>query len=430
MIFTRLSKASSTSSALALAMILGATGTAATVALEQPAFAQKKKKKDDKADAKKYSDGFVAVYQPISEQVNGGAPDWNAIATQRPAIVAAVETDDDRMVAGNLIYSIGTNLENRALQQEGVELMLASGKVAPESLGQYNLLAGQLAYNADEFAKARTYLMKAVELGATQSQPEGLIAESYFTEENYKAGLDYLATSIAAREAAGEEVNEQWVRRGLQMAYNNQMKAELNQFAQLFIKHFPNQQNWGEVVAITAYGGGWQNPEILDLMRLARDADALRDERMYADYIDSADYRRLPGEVAAVINEGYTKGTLKRTDSYVSEIFGMATDRAATDRADLKGLLTGARGASDLRTVMTGADLALSYGDYAAAEALYTKALGLAGVDSNLANTRLGIAQLEQGKSAEALASFKAVQGQRAAIAQLWAIYAEQQGGM
>ena len=165
-------------------------------------------------------------------------------------------------------------------------------------------------------------------------------------------------------------------------------------------------------------------------MRLARDADALRDERMYADYIDSADYRRLPGEVAAVINEGYTKGTLKRTDTYVSEIFGMATDRAKTDRADLSGILTGARGASDLRTVMTGADLALSYGDYAAAEMLYTKALGLAGVNSDLARTRLGIAQLEQGKSAEAIESFNAVAGQRAAIAKLWAIYAEQQGGM
>ena len=429
MIFTRLSKASSTSSALALAMILGATGTAATVALEQPAFAQKKKK-DDKADAKKYSDGFIAVYQPIAAQVNGDAPDWTAIAAQRPAVVAAVETDDDRMIAGNLIYSMGSNLENRELQLEGVELMLASGKVAPESLGQYNLLAGQLAYNFDQYPKARTYLMKAVELGAIESQPEGLIAESYFSEENYKAGLDYLASAIAAREAAGEPVNEQWVRRGLQMSYNNQMKAELNDFAQLFIKHFPTQQNWGEVVAITAYGGGWQNPEILDLMRLARDADALRDERMYADYIDSADYRRLPGEVAAVINEGYTKGTLKRTDTYVSEIFGMATDRAKTDRADLSGILTGARGASDLRTVMTGADLALSYGDYAAAESLYTKALGLGGVNSDLAHTRLGIAQLEQGKSAEAIESFNAVAGQRAAIAKLWAIYAEQQGGM
>ena len=429
MIFTRLSKASRPSSALALALVLAATGTAGAIALEQPAYAQKKKKDEEKPAAKNYSKEFIAIYQPVANLVNGEAPDWTAISAQLPTVKGAVQTDDDRMVAGNLIYSVGTKTQSRALQLEGAEMMLASGKVPAENQGQYNLLAGQLAYNEQQYAKSRTFLMKAIELGYVESEPQGLVAESYFSEENYAAGLAYLRDAIATKEAAGEEVNEQWVRRGLQMAYNNKLATELGEFSLLFAKHFPSSENWGEVIAITAYGGGWQNAEILDLVRLARSAGAMRDERMYADYIDSADYRRLPGEVLAIIDEGYAAGTLSKTDSYVAEIRGLAADRAKADRGELAGILGSAKGSSDLRTVMTGGDLALSYNDYAAAEVLYAKALGMAGVDKGLAQTRLGIAQLKQGKAAEAEATFNAVEGPRATIARLWATYAAQQGG-
>ena len=429
MIFTRLSKATSPSSALALALVLAATGTAGVFALEQPALAQKKKKDEAKPAAKNFSKEFVAVYQPVADTVNGEGADWAGAAAQIPTIKAAVQTDDDRMVAGNLIYSIGTNTQNRALQLEGAELMLASGKVPAENQGQYNLLAGQLAYNEKQYAKSRTYLLKAIELGYLESEPEGLVAESYFSEDNFAAGLKYLRDAIAAKEAAGQPVNEQWVRRGLQMAYNNKLPTELGEFSLLFAKHFPSSENWGEVIAITAYGGGWKNPEILDLVRLARSANAMRDERMYADYIDSADYRRLPGEVLAVIDEGYAAGTLSKTDSYVAEVRSMAADRAKADRAELSGLLNSAKGSSDVKSVMSGGDLALGYGDYAAAEVLYAKALGMPGVETGVARTRLGIAQLKQGKASEAEATFNAVEGPRSTIARLWATYAAQQGG-
>ena len=44
-----------------------------------------------------------------------------------------------------------------------------------------------------------------------------------------------------------------------------------------------------------------------------------------------------------------------------------------------------------------------------------------------MALTRLGIAQFDQGKFAEAEATFNEVEGPRDAIANLWAIYAAQQ---
>ena len=80
-------------------------------------------------------------------------------------------------------------------------------------------------------------------------------------------------------------------------------------------------------------------------------------------------------------------------------------------------------------TVSGAADAFLSYGDAAKAESLYAIALNKSGVDANRVLTRLGIAQVDQGKSAEALATLAKVQGPRKPIAQLWSAYASQKSG-
>ena len=75
---------------------------------------------------------------------------------------------------------------------------------------------------------------------------------------------------------------------------------------------------------------------------------------------------------------------------------------------------------------MAAADTLLSYGKAADAEPLYAKALTMPGANTGLVLTRLGIAQLDQGKLADAQASFAKVQGVRQPIANLWALYATQ----
>ena len=71
----------------------------------------------------------------------------------------------------------------------------------------------------------------------------------------------------------------------------------------------------------------------------------------------------------------------------------------------------------------------LNYQQPAKDEEFYTIALSKPGVDTQRVLTRLGIAQLDQGKVAEAKATFAKVTGPRQQIAQLWTIYAGQKGG-
>ena len=55
--------------------------------------------------------------------------------------------------------------------------------------------------------------------------------------------------------------------------------------------------------------------------------------------------------------------------------------------------------------------------------------MGKPGVDQNRVLTRLGIAQIDQGKAAEAQATFAKVQGARAPVAKLWSAYAASKSG-
>jgi len=147
--------------------------------------------------------------------------------------------------------------------------------------------------------------------------------------------------------------------------------------------------------------------------------------RDYIEYIQAADPRRLPGETLDVINAGVAAGKLRAADVFIADAKAQATGRLAADKASLAGYEADARKASATETTISGAaDALLSYGKAASAEELYKLALAKPGVDANRALTRLGIAQLDQGKYADAQASFAKVTGPRLALARLWGGYA------
>ena len=122
----RFSVFSKRSSTLALALALGMGGVLSVTALEAPAAAQKKKKDDDKAAKPQYSKGFVAAYNPVQQLDKDG--DVEAVKAALPGVIAAVENDDDRNVAGSLVYATGSKLSDTALRRQGLDMMLQSGK--------------------------------------------------------------------------------------------------------------------------------------------------------------------------------------------------------------------------------------------------------------------------------------------------------------
>jgi tetratricopeptide (TPR) repeat protein len=356
----------------------------------------------------------------------------SAEKAQLEGAFAAATTPDDRMVAGQFALNLGSLADDYALQRRGIQTMIDSGKVAPAEVPKLQFYVGQLSYQLRDFATARTALQAAVSGGYVDNDAEALLAEAYMSDNQTAQGLTVLKQAIDKKKAGGQPAPIGWYRRALGAAYNAKLLDQAGDFAIGLVQAYPSTESWGQAITIIREigRGKFQAQESLDLVRLMGRTNSYVETRDYLEYMEYADARRLPGEVAKVIESGIASGKLSASDPTVADQRNMANGRIAADRASLPALERDSRAANATAVTTTaGGDAFLSYGDAAKAEELYTLALAKPGVDAPRALTRLGIAQTDQGKYADAQATFAKVDGVRKPIAQLWSAYAAQKAG-
>ena len=338
---------------------------------------------------------------------------------------AAIANQDDRLMAGNLALSLGQLAKDGTILRRALSTMLESGKVAPAEQPKLNFYLGNLAFDAKDYATARSALTAAVGGGYHDNDADALLADAYILDKQVPQGLAMMRQQIEAGKASGKPAGQNVMRRALSVAYNNKLYSEAAFFSAALAETYPSAINWNAAIAIARDLGKFQPQETLDLMRLMERTNSFLEERDYIEYIQAADARRSPGEVLKVIGLGTSAGKLKAGDLFVAESRTIANGRLAADKATLPAFERDARsGNATAATAMAAADAFLSYEDFAKAAELYRIAEAKPGADKDRANTRLGIAQLGLGQTAEARASFAKVGGARKEMAQLWAIHA------
>lgn len=422
----------------ALAMAL-ASGTAllAVPGFADAAHAQKKKKKDEEAEAAKpvYSKPFVDAYSPVNTAVGTAGTDIAALKPQLEALVPLAVSPDEQSALGGLFYNAGVASKDSTLQLRGMEMMLASGKTKLEDVPKFNFVAYQIANSLSQFEKARSYLQKTIDLGytapnVTATELQLSMAELYFAEEEHTKGLAYLADAIAARKAQGQPVDPRWYRRGVSIAYTHQIIPQVYDFVQGWVIDNPTPEVWRDAVNLTRNLNDFDPPVMLDLLRLGMKIGTLTEKNDVILYVETADVRRLPKEVRDVIEMAFATGKIAPgTDSYIDDQLRQSKTLMNEDKAALPALERDAKVATaQLRTVIAAGDAFLSYSDYAKAVGFYQRALTMPGADRDLVLTRLGIAQIGAGDIAGAKTTLAEVKGVRGPVAMLWSAYAQTQG--
>lgn len=364
-----------------------------------------------RAEAKTAYDGTIAAL-------------GTALAPERALLdgaYAAIGNADDKFLAGQLGLTLGNLAVDKAMQRRGLNAMVESAKLPAAELAKYSFYIGGLSFDLKEYAAARTSFQAAMAGGYTEGGVEGLLAEAYINDNQPLEGLKVLQ-NVAAKGGAPEDL----LRRGVVVAYRAKLANEATAFGSQLVGNYPTNENWALTVAVVRDLNKFQNQEQIDLLRIMERTKSFAEARDYIEYIQAADPRRLPGEVLKIVNMGVASGKLSATDIFVSDAKTTSAGRIAADKASLVGLERDARaGPATAATVMAAGDAFLSYDEPAKAEALYLIALNKPGVDLPRVLTRLGIAQADLGKYAEAQASFAKVDGVRAPIAQLWSGYAK-----
>lgn len=454
-------------SALGLALALGSVAAGTLPAA--PAMAAPKKAKEPKLN---FSSGFRSAAGPVDEKLaaldkradvaaakqkvesatnalraaQGKAAVDAAVASRNGAIAelqallapekqgiesafAAVSNEDDRFYAGQMAISFGAVSQDPALQRRGIEAQVQSGKLSAADLPLRQYFLGSIAMDMRDYAVARTALQAAVDAGIDKEKPDAVtqLVQAYTRDNQTQQGLEVLKRVIAARQTAGTAIPATWYGVGLDTAYRAKLVVPSAEFGAMLVQSDPNPRNWVDSLGVIRQIGGYTNAELIDLMRLMRRTNALEDRADYLEYVRIADARGLPGEVISVIQEGASSGKLPASDATAKEYKETAESKVALDRKTLPANEAAAKKPTGTgQEAIDAGDAYLNYGNYAKAEELYTVASGKTGVDAELAALRLGIAQAEQSKFAEAQASFAKVNGKRKPLGLLWGAYAAQ----
>jgi tetratricopeptide (TPR) repeat protein len=352
-----------------------------------------------------------------------------AVAAQLAAAEGSVKTPADRIIYGQWQQQIGGIAGDGALSQKGLQNMADSGQLAPDKVTLVNYFLGVTAYQNKDYATAVKVLSPVVAANYSDDSAAEVLASSLSEQGQNAQAIEALKGAIAARKAAGGVVPDSWFKRGNLIAYNAKLGPQAIEISTMQVAANPTALNWLGAGQLVREFGSFTKEESLDLGRLflrtgALDNDPKYVEREYIEYIQSADPRRLPGEVQAVTEQGIAKGVIKTSDPFIADALSQSKSRVAADRASLPGLDKGARAGVNGKAALASGDAYLSYGEAAKAEEMYQLALIKGGIDTDRALTRLGIAQVDEGKAADAQATFAKVGGTRAPLAKLWSIYA------
>ena len=336
---------------------------------------------------------------------------------------ASATSADDKFVASQLMFNLGQMTYSKAQQRTGLQGMVDSGKISAADSAKFSFFIGGLASDMKDYAGARTAFQAAIAGGYVERPVEPFLADAYINDNQPLEGLKILETAVAKQGAAAPE---DLIRKGIVVAYKAKLPDQAISFSTKLVQAYPNKDNWALAIAVVRDMSKFQNQEQLDLMRLMERTGSWLEARDYFEYIQAADPRRLPGETLKVIDLGVASGKLQMSDVSVSDARSVAQGRIAPDKASLVGLERDARAAgATAATASAAGDAFLSYGENAKAEELYKIALTKPGVDTARVLTRLGIAQTDLGKTADAQATFAQVTGIRGPIAALWAAYAK-----
>jgi len=352
--------------------------------------------------------------------------DWAAAQAALPAAIEAARGPDAKYVIAQIRLRIGIGLNDRRIQAQAVDELIASGGAQPSEMrGLYE--------NQLEFATAAGDTAKAARATAaldamTPNDPNRFVRQAMIrVNANDPAGaIGLYRQAIQAQQAAGQAVPPEWLRQIAGIAYQARM-PEAVPYMREFLVAQPSPANWHDTLAIYAELGN-ANPALkLDIFRLMRAAGAMTSERDYIEHGEAANSVRIWGEVKAVLEEGLRRNLITTNAAFARERLGLASGRVAVDRASLASERA-ALAASDGTGAMRLADAYFGYGEYAPAAELYRAALGGAGQDANLLNIRLGAALALAGNRAAAETAFRAVTGPRAELATLWLLWLSTRG--
>lgn len=360
-------------------------------------------------------------------QVAANAGDTAAFPVKLAAAQAAAKSPDDRYFIAQMQLAVAQKSNDQVASRAAIDALVRSGAATPEELPRFYKALGGLALNAKDYPAAIAAYQEVLKVQPNDPDVNNNMIILYRDQKQYPQALALVEQQLAAGKANGQKAPENMYRLAVQTALDGKLNNRLVPLTREWLAAYPSQKSWSDSLNIYRQTVDADEDTTLDTFRLMRAAKSLTRSNEYIALADTLARERFYAEARDVLNEGIAAGKFTATNASAAAIMKEVSGRIAGDRSALAGLEGRARSEATGGFALKVAEGYYGHGDYSKAADFYRLALQKGSVDTNLVNTRLGMALALSNRNAEAETALKAVSGKRADLAGLWLLWLNRQ---
>lgn len=345
--------------------------------------------------------------------------DWaGAMASIKQAQAIPNRTPYEDYVINKFLGVVAINMKDYNTARAATEAALASPALPPDDKKDllHNIFILESA--ANNYPAIIQYGKQLEAIAPMDEEQLSNMAIAYYNTKDVSTAQQYAQKAIAAAKAAGKQPPQA----ALEITMNAQAKANpeaAEQTLEQIVMQSNSPAEWSKLISVSFGTKGMNDVTAMDLYRL-----------MLVTKSFSANEASLAGKLANQLRYyGDAVAILEAAGVHGADL-NVARSNAAKEQGLLNTEISAAR-KSGGSAALNVAEALYGYGRYADAEALARAAGARAGKNPGEAEMVVGMAQVKQGKFAEAATTFRAVSGSPAMVkaAHLWGIFARQQAG-
>ena len=350
-----------------------------------------------------------------------------ALVKVREADAAPNKTPAEQLTIERMRGAAAQRAGDHATTIQAFEAVYASGKLSAAEQAQ---VAESLAYayaQTKEFAKAQTWIGRALQAGGNSAQLKALQAWLQSQSGDYAAIARDAAAAIAAAEQAGQRPAEADLLR-LADAQQRGNLPGYNTTLDKLLTHYPKKDYWAAVLARLPRKSGFADRYALDVMRLKLASGTMSSTDDFMEMAQLALQAGVPAEAKKIVERGFASGALgtgAQAERH-KRLRDLADKQAAESSAGIAARAAEAAGAKDGNALVQVGVVYVSMGEVDKGLALIEQGIAKGGLKRpDDAKLRLGMAQLQSAQARpKAAQTLRGVQGSdgSADIARLWLV--------
>ena len=347
-----------------------------------------------------------------------------ASAQVRAASAVRGLTPAESLTIERLRGSIAEGSKDYKLASQIYADLLAKGGSGPERLRMLSAEVS-MSFYLNNPAAVESWAEQYYRAGGTDPEPRKLETQAYFQAHQYDRAAKLEAAQIAAAVRAGQRPTEGQLQ--LMAASQQAMHDELgfgNTMVQL-VTYYPKPDYWQNLVHAAQTRPGFSDRLTLDVDRFELAIGLLNKPAELMEMTELALQAPLPGEAKSIIDAAFANGTLgSGPEAARQQRLRALVEKTYADHKDkLQGRVAAARGEQDGNPLVSLGEEFNSYGMYAQGIPLVLEGMkkdSLRHPDD--AKLHLGLAYMNAGQKAQAIAWLRSVGGKEGAaeIARLW----------